>query len=41
LKDAQSEAARQARHTDARTTLGAGTWDANNILDLFDWLKPD
>ena len=40
LKDLQSEAARQARHTDTRMTLGSGTWDANNIRDLFDWLKP-
>jgi Zn-finger nucleic acid-binding protein len=40
LKDAQSEAARQAGHTDARMTLRSGTWDATNILDLFDWLKP-
>jgi Zn-finger nucleic acid-binding protein len=41
LRDAQSDALRAARRTDARGNLGAGTWDANNIRELFDWLKPD
>jgi Zn-finger nucleic acid-binding protein len=41
LREAQSDALRAAHRTDARANLGAGTWDANNIRELFDWLKPD
>jgi Zn-finger nucleic acid-binding protein len=40
LREVQSDASRQAHHTDARLDL-AGSWDASHILDLVEWLKPD
>jgi len=40
LRDVQSNADRQAHHTDARLELAARGLDPSDILEFFDWLKP-
>lgn len=40
LREVQSNAARHAHHEDARLSLGATGWNATDIRDLFEWLKP-
>ena len=41
LREAQVTADRRAHHEDARLDLAATGWDASDIYELFDWLKPD
>ena len=41
LRDVQSDATRRAQHSDARLDLAARGLDPSDILEFFDWLKPD
>jgi Zn-finger nucleic acid-binding protein len=41
LREVQSAADRRVHHDDARLELAATGWNAADIRELFDWLKPE